>query len=647
MRILIFPLMLLLALLLTFNNFHSQLALPLWRQAFFSPDERDVSQMLFHYSMLPRTLLSLLVGAGLGLAGALFQQILRNPLAEPSTLGVSAGAQLGLTLATLYAASWGETGQQLATLAGAIVIGLLVMLVASGKRMSPVTLILAGLMLGMYCGAVKSLLALFNHDRLQSLFIWSSGMLNQNDWSNVTFLWPRMLLAVLLIALMIRPLNLLGLEDGVVRNLGMRLALVRFSGLMLAVVLSAMLVSVAGVIGFIGLFAPVIARLFGARRLPARLALSTLTGAVLLLISDQAVMLLATVWIEIPTGAATALVGAPVMLWLLTRLRHQQVSGSERSPARQKERALTPALLMAIVLLMVVMIVLALFSGDALSSWVDSQAVWQFRWPRVVAALAAGAMLAAAGTLIQRMTGNAMASPEVLGVSAGAACAMVLLMFLVPGDNVIWQFPAGCLGAALTLMVILLLAQRGGLSPTRMLLTGVALSTVYGTFLTLFLVSGDPRISSVLSWLSGSTYRVTATQASWTAALALLLLLLTPLLARWLTILPLGSFTAQAIGIPLKRSRILILLLASALIAAATLCVGPLSFIGLMAPHLARMAGFRRAMPQLMVAIAAGAGLMLLADGIGRVIIFPYQIPAGLLATFLGAPWFIWLLRRA
>ncbi|WP_426816588.1 Fe(3+)-hydroxamate ABC transporter permease FhuB [Winslowiella sp. 2C04] len=646
MKILIFPLILLMALLLTFSNFHSQLALPLWRQAFFTPDELDISQMLFHYSMLPRTLLSLLVGAGLGLAGALFQQILRNPLAEPSTLGVSAGAQLGLTLATLYAASWGETGQQLATLAGAIVIGLLVMLVASGKRMSPVTLILAGLMLGMYCGAVKSLLALFNHDRLQNLFIWSSGMLNQNDWSQVNFLWPRMLLAILLVVLMIRPLNLLGLEDGVVRNLGMRLALVRFSGLMLAVILSAMLVSVAGMIGFIGLFAPVIARLFGARRLPARLALSALTGAVLLLISDQAVMLLARVWIEIPTGAATALVGAPVMLWLLTRLRHQQVSGEHRHSSH-KERALTPALLAAVFLLLVMMVMLALFSGDALSRWVDSQAVWQFRWPRVVAALAAGAMLAAAGTLIQRMTGNAMASPEVLGVSAGAACAMVLLMFFVPGNNVIWQFPAGCLGAALTLMVILLLAQRGGLSPTRMLLTGVALSTVYGTLLTLFLVSGDPRISSVLSWLSGSTYRVTASQASWTAALALLLLLLTPLLSRWLTILPLGSFTAQAIGIPLKRSRMLILLLASALIAAATLCVGPLSFVGLMAPHLARMAGFRRAMPQLLVAIVAGAGLMLLADGVGRIIIFPYQIPAGLLATFIGAPWFIWLLRRA
>ncbi|MBP2170899.1 iron complex transport system permease protein [Erwinia toletana] len=646
MKILILPLLLLLALLLTLSNFQQQLALPLWRGALFTPDERDINQMLFHYSMLPRTVLSLLVGAGLGVVGVLFQQILRNPLAEPSTLGVAAGAQLGLTLATLYAASWGESGQQLSALAGAVVVGGLVLIVASGKRMSPVTLILAGLMVGLYCGAVKNLLALFNHERLTSLFIWSSGMLNQNDWNSVSFLWPRMLLALLLVLVMIRPLNLLGLDDGVVRNLGMRLALVRFSGLMVAVVLSAVLVSVAGVIGFIGLFAPLMARLFGARRLGPRLALSALIGALLLLLSDQAVILLARVWLEIPTGAATAMAGAPLMLWLLTRLRHQQISSNERGHQQRAERALTPLMAGMIFLLLALMVLLALFSGDGLSSWVDSQAVWQFRWPRVLAALAAGAMLAAAGTLIQRMTGNAMASPEVLGVSAGAACAMVLLMFIVPGDNSVWQFPAGCLGAALTMLVIMLLAQRGGLSPTRMLLTGVVLSTVYGTILTLFLVSGDPRISSVLSWLAGSTYRVTASQALWTAALALALLLLTPLMARWLTILPLGSFTAQGLGMPLKRSRMLILLLASAMIAAATLCVGPLSFVGLMAPHLARLAGFRRALPQLLVAILAGAGLMLLADALGRMIIFPYQIPAGLLATFLGAPWFIWLLRR-
>lgn len=642
----IFPLLVLAALALTYVNLTRQLPLRLWLPVTNSPDETDISQMLFYYSLLPRICLSLLVGAGLGLTGVLFQQLLRNPLAESSTLGVSAGAQLGLTLMTLYAASWGTSGQQLGAVAGAILAGLLVVLVASGKRMSPAVVILAGLMIGLFFGGVKSLLALFHHDQLSSLFIWSSGMLNQNDWSQVAYLWPRLLVGGLIVAGMLRPLTLLGLEDAVAHNLGMRLQLVRFTGLMVAVIMSAVLVRVSGVIGFIGLFAPLMARMAGARRLPARLLLASVTGALLLLLSDQAVILLGRVWLMLPTGTITALTGAPLILWLLPQLRHPPLSTGERGRTVRRESALTPVMITVMVLGLLLMLVLALFSGDSFSPWISGDTVWQFRWPRVVAASAAGAMLAAAGTLIQRMTGNPMASPEVLGVSTGAACAMVVLMLLVPGADTLWQFLAGCSGAAITLVLILLLAQREEGSPTRVLLIGVALSTVSGTFLTLFLVSGDPRISAVLSWLVGSTYQVTASQAVITASLAVALLLLTPLTTRWLTILPLGGGMAKGLGIDLKRARLSILLLAAALIAASTLSVGPLSFVGLMAPHLARMLGYRRAMPQLLVAVGSGAALMLLADALGRIILFPYQIPAGLLATFLGAPWFIFLLRR-
>jgi iron complex transport system permease protein len=382
-------------LFLTGYNFQQMLPAGLWWQAITLPQVTDVSQMLFHYSLLPRTTLALLTGAGLALAGCLFQHILRNPLAEPATLGVAAGAQLGLTLATLFLAGAGEAGKQLAALAGAMAVGTIVLGAAWGKRMSPVTLILA-----------------------------------------------------------------------------------------------------------------------------------------------------------------------------------------------------------------------------------------------------------AAGTLVQKMTGNPMASPEVLGVSSGAACAIVLLTFLVPGDVSAWQLPAGFTGATLTLLAMLILA-RTGLAPGRLLLTGVALSTVFATLLTLYLASGDPRSGAVLTWLSGSTWKVTGQQALVSGGMALVLIGFTPLVRRWLTILPLGGEAAQALGVALNRSRISILVLAAGLVAAATLCVGPLSFVGLMAPHMARMLGFRRAVPQLVVAIAIGAGLMLVADWLGRSIIFPFQIPAGLLATLCGAPYFIWLLRKA
>ncbi|RTG54117.1 iron ABC transporter permease, partial [Serratia marcescens] len=295
---------------LTIYNLVQQLPPAQWVRALSAPDIDDVRQMLFHYSLLPRLTVSLLAGAGLGLVGVLFQQVLRNPLAEPSTLGVAAGAQLGLTIATLWVLPGGEFTRQLAAMVGAIAVGGLVFGVAWGKRMSPVTLILAGLVLGLYCGAVNSLLALFHYDQLQGMFLWGTGALNQQDWSTVQFILPRLLVAGALAALLLRPLTLLGLDDGVARNLGLGLSMARFCALGLAIIFSAMLVSAVGVIGFIGLFAPLMAKMLGARRLAHRMMLAPLLGALLLWLTDQVMLGVTQVWREIPTGAATALFGA-------------------------------------------------------------------------------------------------------------------------------------------------------------------------------------------------------------------------------------------------------------------------------------------------------------------------------------------------
>ena len=177
---------------LTWYNLTLALPRAQWGQALFTPNIDRIDQMLFHYSLLPRLTISLLVGAGLGLVGVLFQQVLRNPLAEPTTLGVATGAQLGITITTLWAIP-GVMASQFAALLGACAVGALVFGVAWGKRLSPVTLILAGLVVSLYCGAINQLLALFHHDQLQSMFLWSTGTLTQTDWSVVQRLWPQLL----------------------------------------------------------------------------------------------------------------------------------------------------------------------------------------------------------------------------------------------------------------------------------------------------------------------------------------------------------------------------------------------------------------------------------------------------------------------
>ncbi len=150
----------------------------------------------------------------------------------------------------------------------------------------------------------------------------------------------------------------------------------------------------------------------------------------------------------------------------------------------------------------------------------------------------------------------------------------------------------------------------------------------------------------LLSWMAGSTSRVTAADANTTVDVVIVLSALIPLTARWLEILPLGETTSRAIGLDLSRSRFAILVMTSVLTAAATLIVGPLSFVGLIGPHMARMVGLQRPLPQLFGAAAGGGLLMLTADWLGHNLMFPYQIPAGLLATFLGASFFLVLLWR-
>lgn len=658
MRHALFPsslliLLFLLALSLTLVNLHQALPQAEWWQALWSPAVDSLPQMVFHHSLLPRIVLALLVGSGLGLAGLLFQQILRNPLAEPTTLGVSSGAQLGITVATLWHLPGGALTQQFAALSGALLVGALVFGVAWGKRLSPVTLILAGLVLSLYSGAVNQIFAIFNHDQLQNMFLWSTGALNQMSWENVQQLWPRLLLAFVLALALLRPLTLMGLDDGVAKNLGLALSVVRVGGLGLAILLSAQLVNVAGIIGFIGLFAPLLAKLLGGRRLITRMLLAPLTGALLLWLADSCVLWLSTHWRDIPTGTATALLGVPILLWLLPRLRTGSVppalNQGDKVPV-ERQNLLRWALTGLAILALLGWGGLA-FGRDA-QGWVWSagemlQSLLPWRAPRVLAALVTGLMLGVAGSLIQRLTGNPMGSPEVLGISSGAAFGVVMMMFFVPGDALAWLLPAGALGAALTLLVIMAVASRGGFSPERMLLAGMALNSAFVTLLMLLLASGDPRMGGLLSWISGSTYNISGTQAVQSAICALVLVSLAPLASRWLTLLPLGSATARSAGMALTPARLSLLLLAAALTASATLTIGPLSFVGLMAPHMARMLGFRRALPQLLLSGLLGAGLMVLADWCGRMLAFPDQIPAGLMATFLGAPYFIWLLRRS
>lgn len=616
----------------------------LWWQAATAPDGAVAEELLFHFAFLPRLAIGLLAGAALGLSGTLFQQVLRNPLAEPTTLGTSAGAGLALALAGLYAPGLLDYGRSATALAGATIATLAVLAVAGRHHFSPVALILAGLVTTLVAGSASGLLVLAKRDYLTDLFIWQSGSLVQNGWLPTVTLALWLALCIPAAFLLVRPLAAAALGDDAMRALGLPPVLVRLAGLAVAVGLGAAVAASVGVIGFVGIAAPAIARRAGARTLKAQMIAAPLIGALLVWLADQSVQRIAFTG-EIPAGTATALLGAPLLLILLPRLRHG--IGENVAPSAP-DRTRSLAALVPLVTLLAVLFAAALLLGRDAAGWdwsADADLL-SLRLPRVTVALAAGVMFGMAGAALQRVTGNPMAAPEVLGVAPGAALGVMALMLAAPGMERLPMLLAAAAGAGLALLALFLVSRREPASGERLLLAGVAIATGASALEALVLAGGDLRLDFLVAWMSGSTYRVTTTDAALALAAAAATLLLLPAAARQLEILPLGA-VARALGLDPRRERVKLVALIALPIAAATLAMGPLSFVGLVGPHMARLIGFRRALPHLVASGLLGGAVLMAADWCGRVLFFPWQLPAGLIAAFIGGPYFLWLMWRA
>jgi len=254
-------------------------------------------------------------------------------------------------------------------------------------------------------------------------------------------------------------------------------------------------------------------------------------------------------------------------------------------------------------------------------------------------------MPASAGMVMQRMTGNPMASPEVLGVSAGGGVGLAAFL-IVGGASGAVLLGGMAIGSLAGLAVMLSVAARSGFGPERLLLAGIACGTFCMAILSTVLSSGGMAAYLLLVWMSGSTNSVGAFEA-WTAVLSAMVLI-APLFAltRWLDVLPLGSAASRGLGVPVIRARLVLSVLAALLTAAASFAIGPLSLVGLMAPHLARLIGFMKVPQQLAAPLFIGASVLILADWLARLVVFPYQVPTGLFAALIGAPYLIWLLHR-
>ncbi|MBI1895018.1 MAG: iron ABC transporter permease [Acidobacteria bacterium] len=269
---------------------------------------------------LPRILLACLVGAGLGTAGAGYQGLFRNPLADPFVIGASSGAALGATLvivSELEPRVAGLGAVPAAALAGSLLAVALVYVIASvGRQVSLVSLLLAGVATSSFIGAVVSLLLFLHDEKLVTIFGWLMGSLSGRGWPALRTAAPLILFGSGALWLLARPLDALTFGEETAASLGVRLGRLRGMIVVAASLATAAGVAAGGIIGFVGLIAPHLARLLVGARHGVVIPASGLLGGLLLVIADDLARTVASP-AELPVGVVTALLGSPFFLWLL------------------------------------------------------------------------------------------------------------------------------------------------------------------------------------------------------------------------------------------------------------------------------------------------------------------------------------------
>lgn len=275
----------------------------------------------------------------------------------------------------------------------------------------------------------------------------------------------------------------------------------------------------------------------------------------------------------------------------------------------------------------------------------QSRILYAVRLPRVLSAVVAGAGLSASGVLLQSVTGNDLAGPNIIGVNSGAGLAVMLLLFFAPRAALATPFAAFA-GAFLTTLLIVSVSTRVGGSKASVILVGIAVSAILNAGISFLSLLDTDVLASYNYFSVGGLSGVLPQQLPVPAAIILVSIGCAWLLAGKIDILCLGDSVAVSLGVRVTALRTVCLMLASACAAAVVSFAGLLGFVGLMVPHIARRLCGSATGRLLPVAVLTGSILVVLSDLLGRILFRPSELPVGVLLALLGAPFFFWLLMR-
>ncbi|WP_369802594.1 FecCD family ABC transporter permease [Sporosarcina sp. P1] len=275
----------------------------------------------------------------------------------------------------------------------------------------------------------------------------------------------------------------------------------------------------------------------------------------------------------------------------------------------------------------------------------ERRIVWELRFPRVLVGMIVGVSLAVAGAILQGVMRNPLADPGIIGVSSGAGLAATIIMIIYPA-YIMFLPLAAFLGALTTAVVIYALSWRGGASPLRIILVGVAINAVIGACMSALMLLYSDRVQAVLPWLAGGIAGVGWVQFEMIIYYVLVAFVLAIFSVKHIRILRLGDEVAKLLGHNVERSRFFLIVLSTLLAGMAVSVSGLIGFVGLVVPHIMRSivgGDYRFLLP----ASALGGGLLVVvADTIARTLFNPIELPVGILLSFLGGPFFLYLIQK-
>ncbi|MED1725407.1 iron ABC transporter permease [Brevibacillus parabrevis] len=273
--------------------------------------------------------------------------------------------------------------------------------------------------------------------------------------------------------------------------------------------------------------------------------------------------------------------------------------------------------------------------------------VQQFRLPRILTAILVGAALASAGAIMQGIIRNPLASPDVLGVAGGASVAAVAFLLVFDTVSIKWLPPTAFLGALLTTFLLYALSWKKGVTPMRLVMIGVGIKIAAGACVTILIMFSPFLLQNkALLWLTGSIYGVDWNDVFMILPWVVILIVVAAVLARRVNIQQLGDDVATSLGSSLQWDRFLLLMICAALTGTAVSVGGDISFVALLAPHIAKQLigpSFGGALP---LSAFLGAVIVLIADLIARMAFSPIEVPVGVFTSAIGAPFFIYLLYK-